>query len=84
MDSATFCTTVVGPLQLCRSLHQWTRPWKVLNVLLQLLDDGRITDSQGRTVDCSRSAKKKLITCGEMPRKTEFSKGERDEGRKLI
>jgi len=25
----------------------------VLNVLLQLLDDGRITDSQGRTVDCS-------------------------------
>eukprot|EP00933_Yihiella_yeosuensis_P080053 TRINITY_DN93459_c0_g1_i1.p1 TRINITY_DN93459_c0_g1~~TRINITY_DN93459_c0_g1_i1.p1 ORF type:complete len:931 (-),score=232.76 TRINITY_DN93459_c0_g1_i1:261-3053(-) len=26
---------------------------QVLNVLLQLLDDGRITDSQGRTVDCS-------------------------------
>eukprot|EP00438_Fugacium_kawagutii_P019796 Skav234933 [mRNA] locus=scaffold2677:104695:113641:+ [translate_table: standard] len=26
---------------------------EVLNVLLQLLDDGRITDSQGRTVDCS-------------------------------
>ncbi|CAJ1357534.1 unnamed protein product [Effrenium voratum] len=25
----------------------------VLNVLLQLLDDGRITDSHGRTVDCS-------------------------------
>jgi len=25
----------------------------VLNALLQLLDDGRITDSQGRTVDCS-------------------------------
>ena len=23
----------------------------VLNVLLQVLDDGRITDSQGRTVD---------------------------------
>jgi len=29
---------------------------QVLNVLLQLLDDGRITDSQGRTVDCSRLA----------------------------
>lgn len=29
---------------------------QVLNVLLQLLDDGRITDSQGRTVDCSRWA----------------------------
>jgi len=27
----------------------------VLNVLLQLLDDGRITDSQGRTVDCSNA-----------------------------
>merc|ERR1712014_74058 len=26
---------------------------QVLNVLLQLLDDGRITDSQGRTVDCT-------------------------------
>mmetsp|Transcript_74057 Transcript_74057/g.176581 ORF Transcript_74057/g.176581 Transcript_74057/m.176581 type:complete len:875 (-) Transcript_74057:20-2644(-) len=26
---------------------------QVLNVLLQLLDDGRITDSHGRTVDCS-------------------------------
>jgi len=26
---------------------------QVLNILLQLLDDGRITDSQGRTVDCS-------------------------------
>jgi len=26
---------------------------QVLNVLLQLLDDGRITDSQGRTVDCA-------------------------------
>jgi len=25
----------------------------VLNVLLQILDDGRVTDSQGRTVDCS-------------------------------
>jgi ATP-dependent Clp protease ATP-binding subunit ClpB len=28
---------------------------QVLNVLLQLLDDGRITDSQGRTVDCTNS-----------------------------
>jgi ATP-dependent Clp protease ATP-binding subunit ClpB len=27
----------------------------VLNILLQLLDDGRITDSRGRTVDCSNS-----------------------------
>merc|ERR1712178_559742 len=27
----------------------------VLNVLLQVLDDGRITDSQGRTVDCSNA-----------------------------
>merc|ERR1711972_786390 len=26
---------------------------QVLDVLLQLLDDGRITDSQGRTVDCT-------------------------------
>eukprot|EP00930_Biecheleria_cincta_P104411 TRINITY_DN9669_c0_g1_i2.p1 TRINITY_DN9669_c0_g1~~TRINITY_DN9669_c0_g1_i2.p1 ORF type:complete len:948 (-),score=249.80 TRINITY_DN9669_c0_g1_i2:169-2649(-) len=26
---------------------------QVLNVLLQLLDDGRITDSHGRTVDCT-------------------------------
>jgi ATP-dependent Clp protease ATP-binding subunit ClpB len=26
---------------------------QVLNVLLQLLDDGRITDSQGRTIDCT-------------------------------
>merc|ERR1712003_224913 len=26
---------------------------EVLNVLLQVLDDGRITDSQGRTVDCT-------------------------------
>merc|ERR1712178_98653 len=26
---------------------------QVLNILLQLLDDGRITDSQGRTVDCT-------------------------------
>merc|ERR1712048_926024 len=28
---------------------------EVLNVLLQVLDDGRITDSQGRTVDCSNA-----------------------------
>jgi len=27
----------------------------VLNILLQVLDDGRITDSQGRTVDCSNA-----------------------------
>merc|ERR1712039_789369 len=27
----------------------------VLNVLLQVLDDGRITDSQGRTVDCTNA-----------------------------
>src|SRR4029078_466082 len=28
-----------------------TRPPDVFNVLLQILDDGRLTDSQGRTVD---------------------------------
>jgi ATP-dependent Clp protease ATP-binding subunit ClpB len=27
----------------------------VLNILLQVLDDGRITDSQGRTVDCKNT-----------------------------
>ena len=31
---------------------RWKRPIRMyLNVLLQVLDDGRITDSQGRTVD---------------------------------
>ena len=28
---------------------------QVLNVLLQLLDDGRLTDGQGRTVDFSNT-----------------------------
>lgn len=27
----------------------------VFNILLQILDDGRITDSQGRTVDCKNT-----------------------------
>jgi len=39
----------------------------VLNVLLQLLDDGRITDSQGRTVDCSNAVFIMTSNMGQAP-----------------
>jgi len=39
----------------------------VLNVLLQVLDDGRITDSQGRTVDCSNAVFIATSNMGQAP-----------------
>lgn len=40
---------------------------EVLNVLLQVLDDGRITDSQGRTVDCSNAVFIMTSNLGQAP-----------------
>merc|ERR1711972_662497 len=40
---------------------------EVLNVLLQVLDDGRITDSQGRTVDCSNAVFIMTSNMGQAP-----------------
>mmetsp|Transcript_9769 Transcript_9769/g.24595 ORF Transcript_9769/g.24595 Transcript_9769/m.24595 type:complete len:897 (+) Transcript_9769:56-2746(+) len=40
---------------------------EVLNVLLQVLDDGRITDSQGRTVDCSNAVFIMTSNMGQQP-----------------
>merc|ERR1712048_981394 len=39
----------------------------VLNVLLQVLDDGRITDSQGRTVDCANAVFIMTSNLGQTP-----------------
>merc|ERR1712190_201878 len=39
----------------------------VLNVLLQVLDDGRITDSQGRCVDCTNSVFIMTSNMGQAP-----------------
>lgn len=39
----------------------------VLNVLLQILDDGRITDSQGRLVDCSNAVFVMTSNMGQAP-----------------
>merc|ERR1711953_1499898 len=39
----------------------------VLNVLLQVLDDGRITDSQGRCVDCTNAVFIMTSNMGQAP-----------------
>jgi len=39
----------------------------VLNILLQIMDDGRITDSQGRTVDCTNAVLIMTSNLGQAP-----------------
>jgi ATP-dependent Clp protease ATP-binding subunit ClpB len=39
----------------------------VLNILLQIMDDGRITDSQGRTVDCTNAVFIMTSNLGQAP-----------------
>merc|ERR1712190_522744 len=47
----------------------------VLNVLLQILDDGRITDSKGRTVDCTNSVFIMTSNMGQAPLLAAAQKG---------
>jgi ATP-dependent Clp protease ATP-binding subunit ClpB len=44
------------PYQVCCSTRSRRRIPDVFNVLLQVLDDGRLTDGQGRTVDFQEHA----------------------------
>merc|ERR1711963_370784 len=50
----------------------------VLNVLLQVLDDGRITDSQGRCVDCTNAVFIMTSNMGQAPLLATARNGGRD------